>query len=296
MDVEVIASGLRFPEGPAVDRQGRLHLVEIAGQHVTRVDRDGSTSVFAETGGGPNGCAFGPDGHLWVCNNGGRWPEDVASTAGVGRGPHGNGSIQRIDPDGKVDTVLTEVDGQQLNAPNDCAFDPDGGLWFTDPAWSGAPGSICHLAADGTARRAHLGLSFPNGIGVTDDGRFLVVCESMTGMMLSFRIDGPGRFGDPKPNGSIGRRSVPDGFCFDSEGRMIIAGHQTNSLFVLDASDGRPVEVVELPEKGPTNCCFGGDDFRTLYVTSSDEGRLLALRWPVPGMRLHPDRSGGREA
>ena len=40
----------------------------------------------------------------------------------------------------------------------------------------------------------------------------------------------------------------------------------------------------------PTNCCFGGEDFQTLYVTSSDVGQLLALRWDVPGMRLHPDR------
>jgi gluconolactonase len=48
--------------------------------------------------------------------------------------------------------------------------------------------------------------------------------------------------------------------------------------------------VVDLPEAGPTNCCFGGDDFTTLYVTSSDQGNLLAIEWDVPGMRLHPDR------
>ncbi len=290
MDHTVVASGLAFPEGPAIDAQGRLHWVEIAGQRIARLEPDGSVATFADTGGGPNGCAFGPDGHLYVCNNGGSWPQ-VPSTEGRGQGPNGPGTIQRIAPDGTVETILTEIDGVALNAPNDCCFDADGGLYFTDPIWDGTPGSLCHLAPDGTARRVHTGLRFPNGLGVSDDGRFLIVCESMTGQMHGFRIDGPGVLApEPKSNGSIGRRSIPDGFCFDSAGRMIIAGHQTDSLFVLDGADGRPRFVVDLPETGPTNCCFGGDDRRTLYVTSSDQGNLLAIDWDVPGMVLHPDR------
>jgi gluconolactonase len=71
---------------------------------------------------------------------------------------------------------------------------------------------------------------------------------------------------------------------------MIIAGHQTSAVFVLDGADGRPVEVVDLADDGPTNACFGGPDFSTLYVTSSDMGRIVAIDWPRPGMRLHPDR------
>ncbi|MDH4145210.1 MAG: SMP-30/gluconolactonase/LRE family protein [Acidimicrobiia bacterium] len=290
MDIDVIASDLPFPEGPAVDREGRVHWVEIAGQRIARLADDGSVETFADTGGGPNGCAFAADGWLYVCNNGGSWPR-VASTEGRGKGPEGPPVLQRISPDGAtVETVLSEIDGVALAGPNDCAFDADGGLWFTDPRWGGEPSSICYLGSDGTALRAYTGVAFPNGIGVTDDNRFVIVCESMTGNLLGFRIEGPGRLGDPKPNGSIGRRSIPDGFCFDSAGRMIIAGHQTNALFVLDAADGRPRKVVDLPDAGPTNCCFGGEDFTTLYVTSSDVGELLAVEWDVPGMRLHPDR------
>jgi len=290
MDCTVVASGLPFPEGPAIDRQGRLHWVEIAGPRIARLEPDGSVATFADTGGGPNGCAFGPDGSLYVCNNGGSWPK-APSTEGRGKGENGPGRLQRISPDGStVETVLSEIDGEALAGPNDLAFDAEGGLWFTDPRWGGEAASVCYLGPDGSAARAYTGVSFPNGIGVTDDGRFVIVCESMTGNLLGFRIDGPGRLGPPKANGNIGRRSIPDGFCFDSAGRMIIAGHQTNCLFVLDAADGRPRSVVELPDMGPTNCCFGGEDFQTLYVTSSDVGQVLALRWDVPGMRLHPDR------
>ncbi|MEL7207740.1 MAG: SMP-30/gluconolactonase/LRE family protein, partial [Actinomycetota bacterium] len=289
MDITVIASGLGFPEGPAIDHQGRLHWTEIAGQRIARLEPDGSVTTFADTGGGPNGCAFDPQGRLVVCNNGGSWPR-VPSTEGRGQGPNGQGSIQRIDTEGVVETILTEIEGRPLVGPNDCCFDGEGGLYFTDPDWSGGPASVCYLAPDGTAKRVFTGVRFPNGLGVTDDNRFLIVAESMTGNLLGFKIEGPGVLGDPKPNGSIGRRSVPDGFCFDAAGRMIVAGHGTDNLFVLDVADGRPRFVVELPEAGPTNCCFGGDDHRTLYVTSSDQGNLLAIDWDVPGMTLHPHR------
>lgn len=295
-EIRVLASGLQFPEGPAITPAGELVVTEIAGQKITRIGDDGATSTFADTGGGPNGCAFGPDGALYICDNGGRWPTDMPSTANSGPPVFGAGAILRVDPDGSVGRYIEEVEGQPLSSPNDICFDDRGGFWFTDPVWTTGgmevqAGSLVHVNADGEARRAHTGLQFPNGLGVTDDGRFLIVCESMTGMMWGFKIIEPGSLRDqPAPTGHIGRRSVPDGFCFDAEGRMIIAGHQTNCLFVLDGRDGRPLDVIELPEQGPTNVCFGGPEFRTMYVTSSDQGNVLALDWHTPGMKLFPDR------
>ena len=122
---------------------------------------------------------------------------------------------------------------------------------------------------------------------VRADEKVLVVCESLTGMLLSYRIEEPGVLSAmPKPNGMIGRRSVPDGFCFDAAGHIIVAGHGSNNLFVLDGNDGRPIQIIELPDAGPTNCCFGGTDFRTLFVTSSDHGYVYAIDWPIEGMPL----------
>jgi gluconolactonase len=130
------------------------------------------------------------------------------------------------------------------------------------------------------------GLQFPNGIGLSPDGRFLIVCESMTGALHSYQIEGPGKLSAARLNGHIGRRSIPDGFCVDSEGHMIVAGFRTKNLFVLDMADGRPLDLIPLPDEGPTNCCFGGPDFKTLYITSSQKGELLAMEWPVPGLKL----------
>ncbi len=71
LEYEVVAEGLRFPEGPVAMADGSVLLVEIAGSALSRVHPDGTTEVVADCGGGPNGAAVGPDGDVWLCNNGG---------------------------------------------------------------------------------------------------------------------------------------------------------------------------------------------------------------------------------
>ena len=67
--VERLAQGLMFPEGPAIGPDGALYVTEIAGQRISKVDEDGTVSTFSHTGGGPNGAAFNPGGELVVANN-----------------------------------------------------------------------------------------------------------------------------------------------------------------------------------------------------------------------------------
>ena len=280
MKFEVLATGLAFPEGPFIARDGDLVVTEIGAGRLTRIAPDGTKSLFAQTGGGPNGAALASDGAVYVCNNGG-FP------ANRGEPPPERGRLQRVALDGTVTDLLLEVEGVPLDGPNDCVFDADGGFWFTNPNGFGPPGSVCYVGADGVAVRVASGLQFPNGIGLSADGQRLVVCESVNGNLLSFEVEGPGKLSAPRANGNIGRRSIPDGFCVDSLGRMIVAGFRTKSLFVLDMADGRPIEVIELPGEGITNSCFGGPDFRTLFVTSSQAGEVLVAEWPVPGMHLN---------
>ena len=70
-EVRIVASGFGFPEGPVVIPDGAVILTEIAGRCVTRIGLDGARSTVGSAGGGPNGLAIGPDGALYVCNNGG---------------------------------------------------------------------------------------------------------------------------------------------------------------------------------------------------------------------------------
>ncbi len=75
-DPKVVATGLKFPEGPIALDDGSILIVEIARGTLSRILPDGTISVVAETGGGPNGAAIGPDGYCYICNNGGfEWTE-----------------------------------------------------------------------------------------------------------------------------------------------------------------------------------------------------------------------------
>src|SRR5215475_2316182 len=100
MTFEVVAEGLQFPEGPIAVADGSVVLVEIKRGTLSRVTSDGRIEVVAELGGGPNGAAVGPDGAVYVCNNGGfAWADrDDGITAPHGVAPdYVSGSIQRVD-------------------------------------------------------------------------------------------------------------------------------------------------------------------------------------------------------
>ena len=296
----VITAGLRFPEGPSVGPDGSLYVVELGAARVSRIDAAGRLSVFAQVGGAPNGSAFGPDGWLYLCNNGGRWPA-ARSTDGEASPPerHRPGHLQRVAPDGRVETLLAEIDGVPLAQPNDLCFDAEGGLWFTVPVWPErpedflekvTPGAVCWLGPGGDARRVTSAVAYPNGIGVAPDGASLVVACSVSGRLVSFPITGPGKLGAPRELAFLGAQSVPDGFCFDASGRVICAGALTDAFHVFPAGGGACEAVIRVEGENPTNVCFGGPEFRTLYMTESGSGRVVATEWHTRGHVLFPDR------
>jgi gluconolactonase len=190
LQVETIATGLRFPEGPIAMADGTVVLVEIQGQSLTRVRPDGTTEPVADCGGGPNGAAIGPDGAYWLCNNGGffTWNQVTPELLLPAETPDtwSGGSLQRVDPaTGAVETVATECEGRRLQAPNDLVFDADGGLWFTDHGVSEAAASdqagVLYRAPDGTVRPVAFGTQATNGIGLSPAGDRLYVAETHTG-------------------------------------------------------------------------------------------------------------------
>src|SRR3954452_3171944 len=125
-DIRVLATDLEFPEGPVVMPDGSVVLVEIRGKRLTRVWPDGRKEVIAEIPGGPNGAALGPDGKIYICNNGGfRWiPTGKMIMPGPQPEDYQGGSIQRIDlQSGKLETVVTKCGGHDLRGPNDLVFD-----------------------------------------------------------------------------------------------------------------------------------------------------------------------------
>ena len=135
LEGRILAQGLRFPEGPIALSDGGVLVVEIEGGRLMQVQADGRLQAVAQLGGGPNGAALGPDGHCYVCNNGGfSWRTDERFTRPTGpSADYEGGAIQRVNlRSGTVETLYTHCDGVPLHGPNDIVFDANGGVWFTD--------------------------------------------------------------------------------------------------------------------------------------------------------------------
>jgi gluconolactonase len=298
-ELREIASGLQFPEGPIARDDGSVLLVEIRRGTLSRVSHDGDVRVVAETGGGPNGAAFGPDGRVYICNNGGfEWHEHGGIVVpGNQPADYSGGSIQRVDPEnGAVETVYTECDGNPLRGPNDLVFDATGGFWFTDHGKMRVRDrdrtGIFYARPDGSSiREMVFPLDAPNGIGLSPDGGRVYVAETHTGRVFYWDLDAPGeiRANPLSPNGGHLLVGLPgmqllDSLAVDAEGNVCVATLANGGITIVSPSG----ETRHVPTGDPltTNICFGGADLETAYITCSGTGRLVATDWQTPGLPL----------
>lgn len=300
MQLELVAEGLAFPEGPVAMADGSVILTEIRAGRITRIRPDGARETVAETGGGPNGLALGPDGALYVCNNGGRFTwRDVDGATYPGHAPatHKGGSIQRVDiATGEVETLYDACDGEPLWAPNDLVFDREGGFWFTDHGRSDGKtlnfGGVFYARPDGGAiMRARGQMISPNGVGLSPDERTLYVADTDLGRLWSFALAGPGKL-DKQPRGQPGGvvANLPgyqlvDSLAVEAGGKVCVATIMNGGITAFDP-DGS-LEHFPFPDLLTTNICFGGDDMRDAWVTCSSTGKLFRCRWPRPGLKLN---------
>ena len=300
-EMSTVASGLQFPEGPIALPDGSVILVEIARGTLSRVLPNGTIEVVAECGGGPNGAAFGPDGRVYVCNNGGF---DTAIRDGQTRiletlESYVGGSIQAVDIDsGTVETLYTEVDGNPLKGPNDLVFDREGGMWFTDHGKTYERqvdrGGLYYAKPDGSEiREAIFPLEGPNGVGLSPDEKTLYVAETHVGRVRRWSLSAPGVI-----DGKYGKRTrgevlaglpgeqLLDSLAVDAEGHVAVATIRNGGITDVDPSDGSTQHV---PTGDPltTNICFGGPDMRTAHITCSRSGTLKRTTWHRPGLRLN---------
>ncbi len=301
MDIRTLATGLRFPEGPIALDDGGVLLVEIARATLTKVGADGSVDVVADLGGGPNGAAVGPDGAVYVCNNGGcfSWDEVMGYLLpGALPDTWTGGCIQRVDlATGAVTTLYTESSGRPLRAPNDLVFDGHGGFWFTDHGVRAERTSdrtgLHYAQADGTScQEVVFPLDAPNGIGLSPDGSVLYAAETHTARVFSWPVTGPGTVGASNPIGHGGHcvaglpgMQLLDSLAVDGAG-WVCVGTLVNGGVTAISPDGTTVEHTALPDPLVTNVCFGGPDLRTAYATLSATGQLVSFDWPRRGLRL----------
>ena len=301
MEFQILAEGLAFPEGPVFMDDGSVILVEIAKGEITRVKRDGTKQTIAKPGGGPNGAAIGPDGALYVCNNGGfKWAEiEGMMIPGNAAADYTTGRIERIDiTTGKVERLYDSYEGFSLSGPNDIVFDAAGGFWFTDLGkhydHHSDHGGIYYGTPDGKSlKRAVYGPDF-NGIGLSPDGKTVYAAVCSRCYILAFDITGPGEVA-PSPLAAVPGRLVADfpGRILLDSLAILASGKIAQATLVdrpgIGVADPATGEIVyhAFPDLLTTNIAFGGADMRDAAVTLSTTGKLALARWDEPGLRLN---------
>ncbi|MEE2922484.1 MAG: SMP-30/gluconolactonase/LRE family protein [Pseudomonadota bacterium] len=299
MDFEIITTGLRFPEGPVVMADGSIIVVEIEKKCITRCWGDGKTEVIATPGGGPNGLAIGPDGALWVCNNGGFIYTEMDGLLIPGNCPddYDGGRIERIDlSTGKVERVLDTVEGHKLKGPNDLVFDKAGNLYFTDHGKTYSRhrdfGGLFFLANGASeARELDFHYTSPNGVGLSPDEQTVYMADTMTGRMWAFDLESPGVIKPASPfNGGRVVATMPGLQYFDSlamtaAGNVCVATILNGGITTI--TPGGDFHHTAFPDLIVTNIAFGGDDMQDAYITLSSTGQLARCRWPEPGLKLN---------
>ena len=276
---------------------GSVILVEIKRGTISRVDpADGSIEVVANPGGGPNGAALGPDGALYVCNNGGfEWGQARGLTVpGLVPKDYSSGRIERIDIEtGEVVTLYAEVNGEPLKGPNDLMFDRSGGFWFTDHgktrARSRDRGGLYYAKADGSEiKEMAFPLDGPNGVGLSPDEDRVYVAETHQGTILYWELSGEGELASSPHGRFLARpagRKLFDSLAMDAEGNVSVATIQTGGISTF-TPNGDELEFFEVDDPICTNICFGGPKMRTAYITLSGTGQLIRTEWPRPGLPL----------
>jgi len=253
-----------FLEGPAFDRQGNLHVVDLAFGRVFRISPQGEFSVAAEYDGEPNGIAIHKDGRVFIAD-------------------HKLGIV--CLKDGKITPVVSRYHQQGFKGVNDLTFDGEGNLYFTDQGVSDLAdptGCVYRLSKENSLERLADCIPSPNGLVFSRNVLYVAATRANAVWRLPLA-----------PDGTVVRMGVhiqlsggrgPDGMAMDEDDGLAVAHPEMGAVWIFNRRGEPLYRVQSCASDLVTNLAYSGN---TMLITDSGSGSILRARVPVAGRALH---------
>ena len=263
-----VANNFSFTEGPASDKNGNVYFTDQPNNKILKWNQaDNSINTFMESSGRANG--------LYFDNN-----ENLLAAA------DDKNELWRIHKSGEIDTLIADFEGRKLNGPNDLWVDLKGGIYFTDPYyqreyWTRTEADIkeknvYYISPDlKNISIVAKGLTQPNGIIGTPDGKILYVADIGDKKTYSYSIQKDGTLSNRKLFTDIGS----DGMTIDNLGNIYLTGEGVT----IFNSKGERLKNIPINENWTANVTFGGKNQDVLFITAM--GSVYTLQMNVHGVR-----------
>jgi sugar lactone lactonase YvrE len=249
LQVEKVAGGFRFAEGPVWSREGHLYFTDVPNNRILRYTPGGEVQLYRDKTLGANGLALDERGRVVACEGEGR-------------------RVARIPLEGEPEVLADSFEGKPLNAPNDLVIRGNA-IYFTDPAF-GSASDRKELPFYGifrvTSRKEITAIARwdkrPNGIALSPNGRLLYVASSDERAVRVFDLDRAGNASNERLL-TTNIQGVPDGLKTDAKGNLWIAC----AGIAIYSPEGKLLRFLEMGEK-PSNLAFGEGNPPVVYVTA----------------------------
>ncbi len=274
VELERLATGFMFTEGPLWHpREKFLLFSDMPGNIIRRYSEADGVATFRQPSNMANGLTYDREGRLLACE-------------------HATSRVTRTEPDGSLTVLATHYDGRELNSPNDIVVAGDAAIYFSDPIFGrveyyGVPrepelmfrGVYRIDPKSGALKLLVDDFDQPNGLCFSLDEKRLFINDTPRRHIRVFDVAADGTLA----NGRVWAETTgegeggPDGMKIDSAGNLFSCG--PGGVHVFDPR-GACLGVIRMPE--PTaNFTWGGDDYRTLFITASSS--LYRTTVKVPG-------------
>jgi gluconolactonase len=250
LQVEKVAHGFRFTEGPVWSHDGYLLFSDIPGGKIMKHTPGGETETYREDSNGAAGNALDTQGRLYTCETHAR-------------------RVTRTDKKGRIEVLADKWDGKRFNAPNGIVVSKSGHVYFTDPAFGSQQDTreldfygVYHITPKGQLSVIARPAGRPNGIALSPNGRILYVTNSDERTIRAYDVDHDGEVSNERV--AVSKiEGIPLGLRAGENGNLYVAARG----IAVYSPEGKLLNTIPVAET-PSNCAFGDADLQTLYITA----------------------------